>query len=297
MLLAALAGASLAAGAEGHVGSSVCRGCHASVWSQFFRNPHYKTLVSESYSPESAGCEGCHGPGKAHVESMGEVKLLSFGRAEPGEVLDTCLRCHDKTVSRANIRRSQHTLSGVVCSNCHSIHQPDSARTLLAKRQEEVCYNCHAPIRAQFNMPSKHRVHEGLIQCSDCHNPHGAAAPTWRMGVRPRMTSQALGNEQTCLGCHPAQRGPFVFEHAAVRVGGCEVCHQPHGSTNPRLLRRPAVYTICLECHSGAGSFGRRVDGIQRTAPSHNMADPRFHNCTACHVRIHGSNGDPLFLR
>jgi hypothetical protein len=27
------------------------------------------------------------------------------------------------------------------------------------------------------------------------------------------------------------------------------------------------------------------------------MADPRFRNCTACHVRIHGSNADPRFLR
>jgi hypothetical protein len=27
------------------------------------------------------------------------------------------------------------------------------------------------------------------------------------------------------------------------------------------------------------------------------MTDPRYQNCTNCHVRIHGSNSDPLFLR
>jgi ferredoxin len=27
------------------------------------------------------------------------------------------------------------------------------------------------------------------------------------------------------------------------------------------------------------------------------MADPRFRNCTTCHVRIHGSNSDRTFLR
>jgi hypothetical protein len=30
---------------------------------------------------------------------------------------------------------------------------------------------------------------------------------------------------------------------------------------------------------------------------AHNMLDPRFRNCTTCHVRIHGSNADPNFLR
>jgi hypothetical protein len=27
------------------------------------------------------------------------------------------------------------------------------------------------------------------------------------------------------------------------------------------------------------------------------MSDPRYQNCTVCHVRIHGSNSDDLFLR
>ncbi len=30
---------------------------------------------------------------------------------------------------------------------------------------------------------------------------------------------------------------------------------------------------------------------------THNMADPRYQNCTMCHSRLHGSNADPNFLR
>ncbi|HYO80737.1 MAG TPA: cytochrome c3 family protein, partial [Bryobacteraceae bacterium] len=92
-------------------------------------------------------------------------------------------------------------------------------------------------------------------------------------------------------------RGPFLFEHAALRVDGCESCHMPHGSTNARLLRRPVTYTLCLECHNGGGNLGRQGDGIALQSPSHNMADPRFRNCTTCHVRVHGSNADRLFTR
>jgi DmsE family decaheme c-type cytochrome len=146
-------------------------------------------------------------------------------------------------------------------------------------------------------MPSKHRVNEGFMQCTDCHNPHGSFAPTWRMSQRPALVEQAQHNEEACLKCHADKRGPFAFEHAPVRVEGCETCHQPHGSTNARLLRRPVVFTLCLECHNGAGSFGRQNDGIQVQSPSHNMLDPRYQRCTVCHVRIHGSNSDQLFLR
>ena len=38
-------------------------------------------------------------------------------------------------------------------------------------------------------------------------------------------------------------------------------------------------------------------DGIPTQSPSHNMADPRYQNCTTCHLRIHGSNADRRFLR
>jgi hypothetical protein len=62
------------------------------------------------------------------------------------------------------------------------------------------------------------------------------------------------------------------------------------------LLKRPVLFTICLECHTGGGS-GRTGTGIPTQSPSHNMADPRYRNCTTCHVRIHGSNADPQFLR
>jgi DmsE family decaheme c-type cytochrome len=215
----------------------------------------------------------------------------------PPQVLDACLTCHGADFSRANIRRSEHSLADVVCANCHSIHKSPVPKFLLARKQSDLCYQCHQPVRAQFSMPFKHRVNEGFMQCTDCHNPHGTFAPTWRAGLRPRMVDQALGNEEPCLKCHSDKRGPFTFEHAAVRVEGCETCHQPHGSMNARLLRLPVVFTICLECHNGAGTFGREANGEVLQSSAHNLLDPRFQQCTSCHVRIHGSNSDPAFLR
>lgn len=311
ILVAAFAGLLLTGSAAGqtaaknsYVGSAVCRTCHPDVWSTFYKNPHYKTIPLAAQKagggyehPDQVGCESCHGPGQAHVQARGgKTTIIAFSLLSPKQALSNCLTCHAQDVGRMNIRRSEHTQADVACNTCHSIHRSPVNKFLLAKPQAELCYGCHAQVRAQFSMPFKHRVNEGFMVCSDCHNPHGAQAPTWRMGARPRMVDQALGNEQACLKCHVDKRGPFAFEHAAVRVDGCESCHQPHGSMNARLLRRPVVFTLCLECHNGAGTFGRQADGVTLPSPSHNMTDPRYQNCTACHVRIHGSNGNPLFL-
>jgi DmsE family decaheme c-type cytochrome len=116
------------------------------------------------------------------------------------------------------------------------------------------------------------------------------------MGQRPRMVEQGVTNEEPCLKCHVDKRGPFVFEHAPVRVEGCETCHNPHGSMNAKLLKRPVVFTVCLECHNGSGS-GLRGEGVPLQSSKHNMLDPKYQRCTTCHVRIHGSNADAFFLR
>ncbi len=285
------------ADANGYVGSNACRTCHADLFLNFYKNSHFKSLASGKEPPERTGCEGCHGPGKAHLEARGGKTTIphAFSLMTPKAVLEDCLGCHAKDLNRVNIRRSEHTQHDVACTSCHSIHHSSTPKYLLAKQQREVCYGCHATVRAQFQMPFKHRVNEGFMECSDCHNPHGSFAPTWRMGQRPLMVDQT-GNETACVKCHADKRGPFVFEHAPVRVEGCETCHQPHGSTNARLLRRPVVFTLCLECHNGSGS-GLTGDGNPLQSSRHNLLDPKFQKCTACHVRIHGSNADEYFKR
>jgi DmsE family decaheme c-type cytochrome len=285
------------------LGSQVCKTCHPDIWLNFYKNPHFKSVASGKEPPEKTGCEGCHGPGGDHVAAGGGKTTIgrAFSLMSANEALNTCLACHSKDLSRANIRNSGHSEADVVCSNCHSIHKPATPKFLLAKQQSELCYTCHASIRAQFEMPVKHRVNEGVVQCTDCHNPHGVfnstPHPTSGSGATAALVTASMDNEQPCLKCHTDKRGPFVFEHASVRAEGCTGCHTPHGSTNAKLLRRPVVFTLCLECHNGAGTFGRQNTGVFTQSASHNMLDPKYQKCTLCHVRIHGSNADATFLR
>ena len=293
---------SAARGAEpdtsAYVGSMVCKKCHSDVWEKFYKNPHFKSVASGKEDAAHTGCEGCHGPAAAHVKAGGgRATIIAFSQLKPQQTLAACLRCHSDSLNRANIHSSPHTLNDVSCTECHSVHKSATPKFLLAQAQPGLCYGCHTDVRADFSMPFKHRVNEGFMNCTDCHNPHGTFAATWRMAQRPSLVQQSLANEEACLKCHTDKRGPFAFEHPPVRVEGCEMCHYPHGSTNSRLLRRPVVFTMCLECHNGAGTFGRTLTGVPSLSQAHNMTDPRYQNCTNCHVRIHGSNADPLFLR
>jgi DmsE family decaheme c-type cytochrome len=283
----------------GYVGSNDCQFCHPDKWDSFFKNPHYKSLASGKVPPEKTGCEGCHGPAQQHVEAGGGKTTIprAFSLMPPKQALETCLMCHAKDLARANIQRSEHTKNDIVCTNCHSIHNSPTPKYLLAKKQNELCYTCHRTVQSQFSMPSRHRVNEGFMQCSDCHNPHGSFDATWKMAQRPRMMERVLGGESPCIKCHVEKRGPFAFEHPPVRIEGCEICHSPHGSMNAKLLRRPVVFAVCLECHNGADNFGTRNNGIPIQSSKHNMLDPKFQQCTRCHVAIHGSNADSYFLR
>ena len=142
------------AGSNKFVGSVGCKGCHDKLWDSFYKNPHNKSIASGKEAPENTGCEGCHGPGNNHIESFGAAgSIVSFTKISKQQVLDACLRCHGQTLSRANIRRSSHTLNDVVCTSCHSIHNAATPQKLLAKTQTSLCEGCHLNVRAQFSMP------------------------------------------------------------------------------------------------------------------------------------------------
>ncbi len=269
-----------------YVGSETCKMCHEDLYAHFARTAHFLTISSPKYMESEKGCEACHGPGREHVESGGDVtKIFAFRGRSVSEQNARCLACHERQEERHNFRQSEHGLSQVACADCHSSHSPVLIEDLLAKRLPELCYECHGEIRQDFTKPFRHRVHEGGMSCTTCHNPHG--------GFNVAQTRDVLGGtDAICLKCHTDKQGPFVFEHVPVKLEGCAICHVPHGSNNPRLLTRPRVHQLCLECHTA-------TPGILGSEPPafHDIRQPRFQSCTTCHVKVHGSNVNRLFFQ
>lgn len=241
------------------------------------------------------------------TEALKQFPIFHF-RSNSKENAARCLFCHVSSKQQEYFEHSTHVAHGMSCDQCHTSHLvaevkdqskgplsspqahfyevpqlPDEVRwlhgSLLKESEPKLCFGCHGTVQAEFSMPVHHRVPEGLVKCTDCHTPHGSLN-------RASLTRPKF---QSCVNCHQEKRGPYVYEHASVRVEGCATCHTPHGSTNRMLLVRREGRQLCLQCHINApGKIG---------VPHSRFGFQTAGECTRCHVQIHGSNFDPNFLR
>lgn len=267
------------------VGSSTCQGCHEDIFNAFQKNPHQLVETDKKRGFETKACESCHGPGSKHAESMAAADIRNPAKIKPAEADKGCLTCHLNQPTHVGRINSSHAKNQVSCAGCHSIHK-NGPNGLIARKPADVnaqCAKCHADVWASFQKPYKHKLPQGAMSCVDCHNPHGS--------FLPRSIQTVNANEPGCFKCHGDKRGPFVFEHAPVRLEGCSACHQPHGSANPRMLTRAQVRFVCMECHSNLPSPALPATKTLGTVPPalHDLLSPRFQNCTLCHQKVHGS--------
>ena len=266
-----------------YVGTAVCEACHVDESSSFEKSPHWKTTLDTRRGAAWQGCEACHGPGSAHLADAGDkTKIFSFKTASAKSISDRCLTCHASGHEQMDWSRSEHGHNNVSCTDCHSAHHAKQDEFLLIKAQPELCYACHVQQKPQFAMPFHHRVNEGLVRCSDCHNPHGTVAA--------KQVRTSAAQDAVCFTCHADKRGPFVFEHEPVKVEGCESCHTPHGSPNVHMLKVSNVNLLCLSCHTT--SFANAPG-----APSFHNQAAQYQACTLCHTQVHGSNVDHTLFK
>ena len=302
--------------AEDYVGQETCEACHADEAKQFQKTIH--AHINVAGTKYGTGCESCHGPGKAHadnqMEAAGDAAKLEAGKklifsfqGSPKENASHCLVCHETNRVQDSFSGSEHMLQGIACNECHEPHllkhvakgervEPQMAQakffdspqiteenrwlnqSLLRKTQPDLCYQCHKVIQAQFSLPTHHRVPEGLMKCTDCHNPHGTA-------TRPLLKKTGF---EVCVSCHIEKRGPFVFEHPVVKIEGCIACHSPHGTIEKNMLIRREGRFVCLQCH---------VDPQAAGVPHGRLGFQTRGDCVRCHATIHGSNFNEYFLQ
>jgi predicted CXXCH cytochrome family protein len=209
---------------------------------------------------------------------------------------EECAQCHEKTVrdfktaDHAKLQAKGPNAKDMGCESCHGpgskhVEAGGGAGTIVnPKKSSETCFQCHLDTKAQFSMPFAHQVLNGKMSCSDCHDPHKGSAH------KGGGTSIARANE-TCMECHTAQAGPFVFPHEATREG-CVSCHSPHGSTNQKMLTERNS-NLCLKCHFQQQPGAAPTDSIMIGAPSaHTSSRLMGGTCwsNGCHEGVHGSN-------
>ncbi len=168
---------------------------------------------------------------------------------------ETCAQCHEDESKYFNLTDHASVAIDITaedaeagqaeaCETCHgpgSLHvEGQGDKSKIVKADAQTCFSCHLDIKGKFALQHRHPVLEGQMSCSDCHNMHGS-------DVRATGGAMLLGKDEKCFKCHKEMKGPFVFEHDAMREG-CSVCHDPHGSISDKLLVAGQT-TTCLRCH------------------------------------------------
>jgi len=244
----------------------VCAGCHESSMDAYGKTMHGRVFQYGAKGPlQALDCEACHGPRSKHVDNPDTSLAMNAAGYSAA-----CLQCHQDS-GRMYWQSSLHKTSDVNCTSCHTLMEQKSDKGLLAKADEpSVCYSCHTNVRGQLNKQSHHPVKEGRIDCSSCHNVHGA----------PGRGMLAKGSvNELCYSCHQEKRGPFLWEHAPVREN-CLTCHEPHGSNN-RDLQISQGAAQCVTCHQ----YGGHINQYRYNR----VSTPYGQGCVNCHTRVHGS--------
>jgi DmsE family decaheme c-type cytochrome len=251
-----------AAGSAEYVGMDACVQCHEEVVTAFKNTPHMAS---------SKGCEGCHGPGKDHVDGGGDkTKIKVFSTMSAVDSSSTCMECHNKG-GQKHWMGSTHDSRRMACTACHDPHPKGPApKALLKQPQMVLCTSCHLQKKAQLLRPGHMPLREGKLQCTSCHTPHGTP--------NDKRLLQTSVNEN-CYTCHAEKRGPFLWEHAPVREN-CLNCHDAHGTINEKMLK-VKMPLLCQQCHQTSSHPGPAYPAQSRYAFNQ--------GCLHCHPSIHGS--------
>ena len=235
-----------AADASAPVPLETCAVCHDEVAAAFQTGPHGRAMAKVSADLLARSCATCHGPAAAHVD---DPSTENIHRRPP---VAACVSCHADRAGGMELATPAHPRNGVECLDCHGPGHADTGvpHQLLAQPRA-LCGSCHQDKAAAFAQPYAHR--------------------------------EVAGNGGVCIDCHTEKAGPFVYPHPPREVDGCVTCHEPHGSVNPRQLKRYRVANLCLECHADAPAF-------------HDQSLARFQMCQSCHAAVHGSNRDPRLI-
>ncbi|MFQ6133539.1 MAG: multiheme c-type cytochrome [Armatimonadota bacterium] len=240
-----------------------CGGCHTTGWvATGSGGPHQDDLpgMYGTFEEPGIGCEACHGPGSAHVQSGSSADIEVDTSAEQ------CGGCHFRDaqhrieVSGGFIRHheqydewlaSPHN-NPLTCVDCHHAHYGTRYDTTGAGIVQE-CEDCHLDEAA-------YQKHNSLADCVDCHMPRAGKSAVkvhdhegdvrthiWEIKHDSADKSDMWYSEGgktyshgfvtldfACYGCHKDTSnvgGPASQQSAAELIAMADEMHGPHATS------------------------------------------------------------------
>ncbi len=209
-----------------------------------------------------AKCTACHDEADA-------PGLLAIGKTRHGVRADgrtpTCASCHGESVAHLGYKGSGKPPAPDVGFGKKSKN--------TAAQKNVACLSCHGKDNKHQQWDGSAHATNG-VACSSCHETHNGHDK-----VRDKRTQP-----EVCYACHKDQRADSKkASHHAIGEGKvtCSDCHNPHGSTGPKMLKKNTLNETCFTCHA------------EKRGPFLFEHQPAVESCSNCH-NPHGSNIKPL---
>lgn len=206
----------------------------------------------------------------------------------------SCLGCHEK--EQSGYERSAHHWAADPrtpgakqgCETCHgpgslhvddadNVRMPNNFKTMKPAEINATCITCHNRGEHALWDGSQHERRD--VSCTSCHSQHKPLSDTGLL--------KAKTETQICATCHRDKAAKLDRSgHMPLREGkmACSTCHNLHGSTNVKLLRKgDSIAEMCASCHAD-----KRGPFLFEHAPSRD-------GCVTCHDP-HGSSNERMLV-
>jgi DmsE family decaheme c-type cytochrome len=206
---------------------------------------------------------------------------------------DTCLACHEdasQVLSRTPHGRTSNPRTPMAAQGCETCHGPGREHAESGDPEKIRRFDAIAPRQATATCVACHNrgphaqwagsMHDARnLSCVTCHSVHAPKSE--------RVQLKTATQTETCVQCHKQQvLKTQRFAHMPVREGKmeCSSCHNPHGSTNVRMLKVGNwVNESCVSCHTE-----KRGPFLWEHAAGRE-------SCISCHDP-HGSSNDRMLV-
>ncbi len=198
--------------------------------------------------------------------------------------------------------------TGPTCDGCHSVNYDISSKAVT--EWNVGCEACHGPGSEHAQHPLSGSIinparldyiqaNDICVQCHSqgrpLHNPIRGKYFDWPVGFHAGLKLSDFWKLE------PHSLGETTFTHFADgtahknRMQGndyvislmythgvtCFTCHDPHGSANPAMLRKPAS-SLCLDCHGPSSPNGPYAPTLEQH--THHKPGSPGNECIACHM-------------
>ena len=200
--------------------------------------------------------------------------------------------------------------TGPLCDGCHTVNY--NIATKQASEMNVGCESCHgagsahitSPVRNTILNPARQNYVQANDTCISCHsqgqplaNPIIGKHYDWPVGYKAGLRlSDFWKLEEHKLGeasfthfpdgtghKNRMQGNDYVQSLMYARGVTCFGCHDPHGTDNDAMLKRPANQ-MCQGCHVPGTANGPQEASIE--AHTHHAATSKGSECTSCHMPL-----------